>query len=85
MGLVKIRVSGTLAEIDAIQSFICDAEAVMNAPRLLSASSNYPNKDGSEYRRYLDLLVELDPVVQEATLVNPQLSDLNIKDLPMDQ
>ena len=75
MGLVKIRVSGNLEDIETIQRFICEAEAVMKFPKLLSTSADYLNRDGSGVRRYLDLLVESDPGVvhQDATIVNPKL------------
>ncbi|MBR8832703.1 MAG: hypothetical protein DSM106950_01330 [Stigonema ocellatum SAG 48.90 = DSM 106950] len=71
MGLVKIRISGNQADVEATIRFLLDTEAVMKFPQLVSRSSYYPNRDGSGLRCYIDFLIEGDYAVQDAT-VNPE-------------
>ena len=78
MGVIKIRLSGDLADIEATVRFLLDTEAVMKFPQLLSKSTYYPNRNDPGLRCYLDFLIESDPAVaQEATLVNPELPPEN--------
>ena len=74
MGVVKIRISGDRADLEATVRFLLDTEATVKFPQLLSKSIYYPNRKDPGLRCYLDFLIESDPdVVQEATLVKPEL------------
>ena len=74
MGIVKIRLCGDRADLEATIRFLLDTEAVMKFPQLLSKSIYYPNRNDPGLRCYLDFLIESDPaVVQEVTAVNAEL------------
>ena len=79
MGIVKIRLSGDRADLEATIRFLLDTEATVRFPQLLSKSIYYPNRNEKAVRCYLDFLIESDPevVAQEVTLVKPELPPEN--------
>ena len=68
MGIVKIRISGDRADLDAMTALLLDIQVVKKIPKLLSKSIYYPNRSHQNpgLRQYLDFLIESEEIIQDS-------------------
>ena len=63
MGRIKIRIAGGPKDLKAFSNFLVKVEAYISALKLVSQSPDYPNRNSTDVRRYLE--VEFDSEVMD--------------------
>ncbi|MEH2274656.1 MAG: hypothetical protein V7K40_07545 [Nostoc sp.] len=55
MGRIKVRIEGGPKDVKAFAEFLHKVEATISALSLVSESADYPNRNSTDVRRYLEL------------------------------